>query len=194
MAGVVVLEIIPASLRLGGISAMLSGILCGALVCVLADLILGSQPENLSASYQRLGWFLLIGIALHDFPEGMAIGAGGTVTAELGIFLAAAVGIHNLPEGLINAAPLRLGGLTRSEILLLNTLLSLVTPIGTITGLAVAYLVPPLIPVLLAVAAGAMLYIILKELMPRMMRKKGAAGFIFGLLTITILLRLVDSL
>ncbi|RJX22987.1 MAG: ZIP family metal transporter [Ammonifex sp.] len=187
MSTVVLLELIPISLHLGGLIQMITGSAAGIFLCVAADMLLGPPPVNLGASYQRLGWFLLTGIALHDFPEGIAIGAGGTVTMELGIFLAAAVGIHNVPEGLINAAPLRLGGLGKKEVLRLNALLSLVTPTGTVAGLAVARFIPLLIPALLAVAAGAMLYIVLKELTPRMMRKKGAVGFVCGTLLMTVL-------
>ncbi|MEW6172492.1 MAG: ZIP family metal transporter [Bacillota bacterium] len=188
MSAVALLEIVPTSLRLGGSYALFLGGTAGVLLLFLADAVLGHPPVNLRASYQRLGWLLVMGIALHDFPEGMAIGAGGTVAAELGIFLALAVGIHNLPEGLINAAPLRLGGLSSARILWLNALLSLVTPAGTVFGIVVARRVPLLIPALLALAAGAMLYIVAKELTPRMMRKKGAAGFILGVLTLTMLL------
>jgi ZIP family zinc transporter len=182
MSMVVLLELIPTSVRLGGLVQMVTGNAAGIFLCAAADRRLGPPPVNLGASYQRLGWFLLTGIALHDFPEGIAIGAGGTVTTELGIFIAAAVGIHNIPEGLINAAPLSLGGLSKKEVLRLNTLLSLVTPAGTLAGLALARFMPLAVPALLSVAAGAMLYIVLKELTPRMMRKKGAVGFVCGAL------------
>ncbi|MEW6183903.1 MAG: ZIP family metal transporter [Bacillota bacterium] len=188
MSAVSFLEIIPASLQLGGAGALFLGGSAGILLLFLADIFLGHPAVNLRASYKRLGWLLFIGIALHDFPEGMAIGAGGSVAAELGIFLALAVGIHNVPEGLINAAPLRLGGLSPATILRLNALLSLVTPAGTFFGLFLAHRFHLLIPPLLALAAGAMLYLVAKELTPRMMRKKGAAGFVIGFLTLTALL------
>ncbi|MEW6447794.1 MAG: ZIP family metal transporter [Bacillota bacterium] len=188
MSGVIVLELLPASIKLGGMSASLSGGLAGTALLFAADMILKPPLTDQAASYRRLGWLLFFGIALHDFPEGMAIGTGGAVTADLGIFLAAAIGIHNLPEGLVNAAPLLLGGLNPAGIIALNALLSLVTPAGTLAGLGLAKWEPRLIPAMLALAAGAMAYIIVKELLPRMIKQRGTAGFITGLLIIILLL------
>lgn len=188
MSGVIVFELIPASVNLGGVAPLLYGGLAGTTILFLIDLLLGHPLTDQTASYRRLGWLLFWGIALHDFPEGMAIGTGGVVTADLGVFLAAAIGIHNLPEGLVNAAPLRLGGLNPSRIIALNVLLSLVTPAGTLAGLGIAKREPRLIPAMLAVAAGAMAYIVLKELVPRMIRQRGLAGFAAGVLVIILLL------
>ncbi|MDI6631655.1 MAG: ZIP family metal transporter [Thermoanaerobacteraceae bacterium] len=192
MSGVILLELVPTALKLGGLTVMLSGILAGSTLLFLTDHLL-RHPADATASYQRLGWLLFTGIALHDLPEGMAIGTGGALTTELGIFLAAALGMHNLPEGLVNALPLRLGGLTPGKVLGLNALLSLVTPAGTFIGLGMAHWKPRLIPFLLAVAAGAMTYIVLKELAPRTLKEKGAIGFVLGVLTILLLLRLVEA-
>lgn len=192
MSGVILLELVPAALKLGGLTGTLSGFLTGSTLLFLIDLLLRDAADA-TASYQRLGWLLFTGIALHDLPEGMAIGTGGAVTTELGIFLAAALGIHNLPEGLVNALPLRLGGLAPGKVLGLNALLSLVTPAGTFIGLGMAHREPRLIPFLLAAAAGAMTYIVLKELAPRTRKEKGATGFVLGVLTILLLLRLVKA-
>ncbi|MEW6573947.1 MAG: ZIP family metal transporter [Bacillota bacterium] len=188
MGGVVVFELIPTSVNLGGVTSVIYGGLAGIILLWLIDLMLGHPRKDQTASYRRLGWLLFLGIALHDFPEGMAIGTGGVVTTDLGIFLAAAIGIHNLPEGLVNAAPLRLGGLSALGIIALNILLSLVTPAGTLTGLGIARWEPRLIPPMLAVAAGAMVYIVVKELVPQMIRQRGTAGFVAGLLVIILLL------
>uniref|UniRef100_A0A7C2I0V0 ZIP family metal transporter n=1 Tax=Ammonifex degensii TaxID=42838 RepID=A0A7C2I0V0_9THEO len=191
MGGVVLLELIPTALSLGGITATLSGGLTGAALLFLFDLFLRHLVGQ-TASYRRLGWLLFTGIALHDLPEGMAIGTGGAVTTEDGIFLAAALGAHNLPEGLVNAVPLRLGGLAAAKVLVLNGLLSLVTPAGTLLGLGMAHWKPRSIPFLLAVAAGAMSYIVLKELTPRMIKERGVAGFVPGILIIILLLWLIE--
>ncbi|HIE13476.1 MAG TPA: ZIP family metal transporter [Desulfotomaculum sp.] len=188
MGGVTVFELVPASIELGGVTAVLSGGLAGTALLFLIDTILKRPLTDQTASYRRLGWLLFFGIALHDYPEGMAIGTGGAVTADLGIFLAAAIGIHNLPEGVVNAAPLRLGGLNPPGVILLNVLLSLITPAGTLAGLGIATWEPRLIPAMLAVAAGAMAYIVLKELLPRTIKQRGTAGFMAGLLVIILLL------
>lgn len=191
MSSVVAAELLPASVALGGPGPALVGCLAGGAFLFFFDLLLPHRPAARD-EYRRLGWLLFTAIALHDLPEGIALGTGGSAAAKLGILLAVALGAHNLPEGLINTVPLRLGGLKVKGLLALNLLLSLVTPLGTLIGIGLAEWEPRLIPALLALAAGAMLYIVLKELLPRMVDGGGGTGFLCGFLLLILLWWLLD--
>ena len=186
MSSVVATELLPASVALGGPGSALGGCLTGGAFLFFFDLLLPHRPAARD-EYRRLGWLLFTAIALHDLPEGIALGTGGSAAAKLGVLLAVALGAHNLPEGLINTVPLRLGGLGAKGLIALNLLLSLITPLGTLIGVGIAEWQPRLIPVLLALAAGAMLYIVLKELLPRMVDGGGGTGFICGFLLLILL-------
>ncbi len=103
----------------------------------------------------------------------------------MGPILAFAIGVHNIPEGMVCAAPLRVGGLSAPNVLLVNVLISLVTPIGVIIGLLLVKTSPLFISLLLSFAAGAMTYIVLHELAPESRRNSrflAYLGMLCGLL------------
>lgn len=179
MSSMVALELLPTAGTLGTPGSTFLGCFSGITLLFLIDLLLTRYPLAYQ-EFRRLGWLLFIAIALHDFPEGVALGSGGATKADLGILLSLTLGIHNIPEGIINAAPLRYSGLSAKSLLLLNLLLSLVTPLGTFFGLLLARWAPYLVPGLLALAAGAMLYVVFKELLPRCAGKGGRAGLVTG--------------
>lgn len=114
----------------------------------------------------RTGYLVLFGIALHNLPEGLAIGAGVHVSPQLGLSLAIAIALHNIPEGLAIGGPLRAGGMGRINVILLVLAAGLVTPMGTLIGLSLFAVSEAFVGVALAFAAGAMTYIALDELVP----------------------------
>ncbi|ACX53175.1 zinc/iron permease [Ammonifex degensii KC4] len=142
-------------------------------------------------SYWRLGWIMFLAIALHDLPEGIALGAGSALAEQLGFLLALALGLHNLPEGVINAVPLNRSGLSPRKVLALNLLLSLVTPFGTLLGQGIGFSAPSAIPFSLALAGGAMSYVVLKELLPLALSLRGLLSFGVGFWLMEGLSRLV---
>lgn len=145
------------------------GFLLGAgLLNYLNLLIFQMHPKTLNENdILKIGYLLLIGIALHNFPEGLAIGAGLEACPELGLFVAISIGIHNIPEGIATAGPLKAGGLNNYRIVLWTLCAGLMAPLGTITGMTVFGLSPRFIGLGLAFASGAMLYIVFDELIPR---------------------------
>lgn len=115
----------------------------------------------------RSGTLMLIAIALHNIPEGLAIGAGGSHDIQLGILLAVMIALHNIPEGMAIAAPLIAGGVGRARVILLTTLSGAPTLIGGVIGVLFGNLSDTAIALSLSVAGGAMLYVVFGEIIPQ---------------------------
>lgn len=182
MASVILLDLIPSSLQLGGPGSCLVGFVSGLLIITFIDwLISHREYKDIKGghSFLGMGYLIAIGIALHDLPEGLAIAAGFSTPGALGPVIALAIGLHNIPEGMATAAPLKAGGASARRILALNAAVSIVTPVGTLLGLLILQTTSALISVLLAFAAGAMTYIVRDKLIPTS-RSYGKAYFIVG--------------
>jgi ZIP family zinc transporter len=172
MLTVVATELMPNSLHIGGLWWFILGAISGILLMSwLRELFRSPKrlsAEDLTASERlnRTGQAIALAIAVHDLPEGMAIGAGDLVHAQLGMVLALAIALHNLPEGMSIAAPLAMGGTPRKKILLLTLAISLVTPLGTVLSLVLGSLSPAFHSVILALASGAMIYVVVHDTLP----------------------------
>ncbi|MDD2553304.1 MAG: ZIP family metal transporter [Desulfotomaculaceae bacterium] len=172
MASVIIFDLLPSSLNYGSFIFTLAGFLAGIGLMFILDLLLNLlYPANLRGKgYLKMGYLIAAGIALHDLPEGLAIAAGFAAAEKLGPLLVLAIGVHNIPEGMVCAAPLRAGGYSASKVLLVNILISLVTPLGVLMGLLLVQASSFFIGALLSFAAGAMAYIVLHELVPESRR------------------------
>lgn len=189
MASVIIFDLLPSSLNYGSFIFTLAGFLAGIGLMFILDLLLNIlYPANLRGKgYLKMGYLIATGIALHDLPEGLAIAAGFASAEKLGPLLVFAIGVHNIPEGMICAAPLKAGGSSTSKVLLLNILISLVTPLGVFIGLLLVQASSFFISTLLSFAAGAMTYIVLHELAPESRRNSrflADLGMLCGLLLI----------
>ena len=138
---------------------------------------------------------LVLAVTLHNIPEGMAVGVSFALAAQAedpalltaAVALALGIGIQNFPEGAAISLPLRREGYSRAKSFLLGTLSGSVEPIfGMLVVLAAAG-VQPLMPWLLSFAAGAMLYVVVEELVPQAHSKAGTCGFVGGFLIMMIL-------
>jgi len=131
------------------------------------------QAEGIKTTWRR-SVLLVMAITLHNIPEGLAVGvAFGAVTAgesaaTLGAALALALGIglQNLPEGLAVAMPLRREGLSAGRCFWWGQLSGVVEPVAAVLGAAAVVSMRPLLPYALAFAAGAMIYVVIEELVP----------------------------
>lgn len=170
MFSVALIDLLPSSLHYGDYISLVAGLLFG--LGLLKALSFLFKLESLSKSgrdrtyLRRMGYLIAIGIALHDLPEGIAIAAGFSATVSLGWKIAIAIGLHNVPEGMITAAPLSMSGLSPLRIIATTGLVSIFTPLGTLLGLLIVSLSQTYISFLLAMAAGAMIYIALFEIIP----------------------------
>ena len=119
---------------------------------------------------------LVLAVALHNLPEGMAVGVviagwlGGQENISFAAVLALSLGIalQNLPEGAIISMPLKSNGMSRGRAFACGALSGVVEPIGAVLTILLANLVVPVLPYLLAFSAGAMLYVVVEELIPEM--------------------------
>ena len=138
------------------------------------------------------GIIIGIGLAIHNFPEGLAIGCGLEASAKLGFSVALAILIHDVPEGISMAVPLKVGGMDSSKTVVYTALSGVSTGIGALVGSVVGGISEEIISFSLAFAGGAMLYIVSGELIPESKKLYGGrfsvvgnvVGFLMGLLLV----------
>lgn len=147
---------------------------------LIPHLHLNSQcPEGSVCNLGR-STMMVLAVALHNLPEGMAVGvvAAGWLTGSESISAAAAlalalgIALQNLPEGAIISMPLKSGGMKRGRAFGYGVLSGIVEPIGAVVTIALAELLVPALPYLLSFSAGAMLYVVVEELIPEMSEGK----------------------
>lgn len=142
---------------------------------------------------------LFLAVTLHNIPEGMAVGVvfAGLLSGDHVISLSSAfalsigIAIQNFPEGAIVSMPLRNDGVSRGKAFLYGTMSGIVEPIAAIITILLAGILVPILPYLLAFAAGAMIYVVAEELIPELQEGKhsniGIIGLAFGFVTMMIL-------
>lgn len=131
------------------------------------------DAEGISTNWQR-SILLVLAITLHNIPEGLAVGvafgavAAGYPSASLGaaIALAVGIGIQNFPEGAAVSVPLRREGLSRLKAFWYGQMSGVVEPVAGVLGAAAVIIMRPILPYALAFAAGAMIYVVVEELIP----------------------------
>lgn len=188
MMAVIFFDLLPASLRYGGIQATLAGMLGGIVLMAILDLSLSIfYTGQAGKDYLKMGYLIAAGIALHDLPEGLAIAAGFAAAEKLGPLLVLAIGLHNIPEGMACATPLRYGGMSAWRVLLMMSAISLVTPLGTFIGMVLVNISSLFISLMLSFAAGAMLYIVICELIPESRLHSRRMAYL-GMLTGTLII------
>lgn len=157
------------------------GFWCGVLFLLLLDHIIPhlhrncQQTEGPKAHLQR-STMLLLAVTLHNIPEGMSVGvmyagylSGSTqITAAGALALSLGIAIQNFPEGAIISMPLRAEGMNKPKAFLYGTLSGVVEPIGAVLTILAAQYIIVALPYLLSFAAGAMLYVVVEELIPEM--------------------------
>lgn len=126
-----------------------------------------SGREGPSAAHVQRIWLFVIAISLHNFPEGMAVGVGfAQGDMATGLPLAVGIGLQNVPEGLAVAVSLVSAGYTRSQSFLAACLTGLVEPVGGLVGGSAVWLAELMLAPVLAMAAGAMIFVISDEIIP----------------------------
>lgn len=105
-------------------------------------------------------------VTIHNFPEGFVVGAGYSFSPSLGLLLAVVIALQNIPEGLIIAVPLFRSGVSKIKCVLAATISGLVEPLAALFAVLIAYFIKGILPISLGFAAGAMLFIVLREMVP----------------------------
>ena len=141
---------------------------------LIPHLHLGSEkPEGVKSKLKKTT-MMVLAVTLHNIPEGMAVGVtfAGAITGNTGITIAGAlalaigIAIQNFPEGAIISMPLKSEGVSKPKAFLYGALSGIVEPIGAIITILLANIIVPILPYLLSFAAGAMIYVVVEELIP----------------------------
>jgi ZIP family zinc transporter len=159
---------------------LMGAIFLWALDKILPHLHLGfarEEAEGIKTSWRR-STLLIMAITLHNIPEGLAVGvafgaaAAGLPAATLtaAIALAIGIGIQNFPEGLAVSMPLRREGMSRLKSFWYGQLSGVVEPVAGVLGAGAVLLVKPILPYALSFAAGAMIFVVVEELVPESQR------------------------
>jgi len=190
--------IIPA-IDLSSVWIAVLGIIIGAITLHIADRFIPHFHPMLGAEgpSSRLSkvWLFALAITIHNFPEGLAVGVSfGSGDVAAGLVVAMAIGLQNMPEGLAVALPLLREGYSRRRSLWYGTLTGLVEPVGGLLGVVLVSVFHPVLPLALAFAAGAMLFVVSDEIIPESHRKGFEREATFGLMAGFVIMMLLDNL
>ena len=155
------------------------GFLLGIVFLLVLDSVVphmhleSEKPEGMKAKLKKTT-MMVFAVTLHNIPEGMAVGVtfAGALAQNAGITMAGAfalavgIAIQNFPEGAIISMPLKSEGVSKPKAFLYGTLSGIVEPIGAIITILLTNAVVPILPYLLSFAAGAMIYVVVEELIP----------------------------
>jgi ZIP family zinc transporter len=188
MLAISFLELIPESLKLANTWIVVFGFIAGSLGMFLMDKAIPHiHPELCSQEpgkrLKKSAYYLLIGIFLHNFPEGIAIGIGGAINTKLTLTIALAIAIHDIPEAICTSAPYYYATKKRLKAFLL----SLSTAVPTLIGFAISFFLFKDLPgnflaIIIAATAGLMIYISADELIPTSCCKMTNHSTIFSLI------------
>ncbi len=143
---------------------------------VIPHLHLNSQQAEGPKSDLKKTTMLVLAVTLHNIPEGMAVGVvyagwlagNSTITVMGALTLSLGIAIQNFPEGAIISMPLKSNGMSKVKAFMYGVLSGIVEPVGALLTILFASLVVPALPYLLSFAAGAMIYVVIEELIPEM--------------------------
>ena len=214
MLAVICFDLIPEAISISSIYMTILCIILGIAVMILCDNlvqnIFSKKTDNLYNNINSLskdknalnrnvgllktGIVVSIGLALHNIPEGLAIGSGFDSSTALGLSLAIAICLHDIPEGISMAVPMKNGGMKPLKVMIYVILSGIATGIGALIGALVGNISEQVIAICLSFAAGAMLYIVTGELTPeannlykgRITALGNMLGFIIGLFAMLI--------
>lgn len=174
MTAVVCFELLPEAFKLGGSFYTFAGVLTGIGMVFLIENILIKYSRALKNSPDKgllkAGVLMAVAIALHNFPEGFAVGSGFGASSSLGFTITAVIIIHDIPEGIAMAVPMRAGGYSKLKAFTYTLLSGVPMGLGALLGAALGEISAVMISACLGFAGGAMLYIIYGELVPESKR------------------------
>lgn len=200
MMSIICFDLIPEALGISSIINVIIGIIIGIIVMIFCDIIVqkkfntNKRFEKNENTLLKTGIIVSIGLAIHNFPEGLAIGSGFEASMKLGLSLALAICLHDIPEGISMAVPMKNGGMKISKVIFYVVLSGITTGIGAFFGAIVGSISQEVISICLSFAAGAMLYIVSGELIPesnqlyhgKMTAIGNMIGFIIGIFATTL--------
>ena len=156
-----------------------AGFLLGVLFLLALDMLIphlhldNEKPEGVKSSLKK-STMLMLAVTLHNIPEGMAVGVvfsgllvqDALISAAGAFALSIGIAIQNFPEGAIISMPLKTGGMSGTKAFLYGTASGVVEPIAAVATILLTGIIYPALPYLLSFAAGAMIYVVVEELIP----------------------------
>lgn len=192
MMAIICFDLIPEAFGIAGLPISFIGIFLGIIGMIFCDLLVEKKFKQKSSgrtkqnTLLKTGIVVSIGLAIHNFPEGLAIGSGFEASIKLGLSLALAIALHDVPEGISMAVPMKNGGMKASKVVYYVVLSGITTGVGAFFGAIVGSISQSIIAICLSFAAGAMLYIVSGELIPESNKlyhgRMSAVGNMIGLL------------
>ena len=192
MFAVVCFDLIPESLKIDSMSNTIIGVILGVICMIVCDRLVERKFSNntkIQNNLLKTGIIVAIGLALHNIPEGLAIGSSFDASIKLGYSLAIAICLHDIPEGISMGVPMKSGGMKKTKIIFYIVMSGFTTGIGVFCGAIIGEISNTIISLSLAFAGGAMLYIVSGELIPeannlyrgRLTSVGNILGFILGI-------------
>lgn len=194
MTSISLIELVPEAISIGGKPSAAFGLITGTIFLLMLDVLLphrhwdtsdtvsdfpgeghkhqkgrgrgSGRRDHGGRSLRDIGLLIAIGIALHNVPEGLAIGSSYAHTASFGFGVALLIALHNIPEGIAVAIPLRADGLSFWNVLASTVTAGAPTGFGALVGAWVGAISPEVLSASLGFAAGAMMYVVGDELLP----------------------------
>ena len=156
------------------------GFIVGVIFLLILDSVIPHQhidsdhPEGMKAESLRKTTMMVLAVIIHDIPEGMAVGVSfagvlyghGDLTMAVAMVLAIGIAIQNFPEGAIISMPLKAVGVNKHKAFGMGIFSGIVEPIAAIITILLSSIMVPILPYLLSFAAGAMMYVVVEELVP----------------------------
>ena len=176
------------------------GLLLGALFFWKTEKIVNHlhlEQHNLAKGISKKGVLLFIAMFIHSIPEGIAIGVGfATGNFHFGLIMAIAIGVHNVPEGIAVSLPLKKDGSSTLRCAWASILTSVPQPILAAPAALLAWFFEPFLPIGLGFAGGAMIYLVMAEMLPEAITEGGKAlaswGVMIGLCAMLLLTNLIN--
>ncbi|ADZ83361.1 ZIP family metal transporter [Cellulosilyticum sp. ST5] len=169
MLAMICFDILPEALEKGRIDLVFVGIIMGVLLGTLLDDFVPEIQKRLgkkNSPLSKMGLILAVGIALHNLPEGFALGTISNVDNESIFHFTLILALHSVPEGIALSIPFKQGGIQLSKMLFIAMGLGICMGIGAVGGFVLSSMSENLVSTGLGIAAGIILYIICEELLP----------------------------
>jgi ZIP family zinc transporter len=163
MMFIVSFHLFPEAFYLGGILNVILGVLMGITIIIILELLIEKMEYLVGI---RSGLLLALSIAIHNMPEGLALGSTLVGVSDFGFVLTFAMLLHNIPEGISMALPLSMNKVSPMKIIAISILAGAPTGIGAYVGAYLGTISNNIISICLAVAGGIMLYIVCDDLIP----------------------------
>ena len=173
MLALVFFDLMPESIVLSNVYLTIAAVMLGMFCVLLLNDIIDSGLKKHNRLFvkekddryilMRTGFMMAAAIAIHNFPEGLAIGVGEVINK--GLTMTILIAMHDVPEGIAMAVPLRLGGCSRKKTILFCTLSGIPTVLGAVLGYYIGSISPYIIGTCIAAAGGAMLYVTFFEML-----------------------------